>query len=138
MKRDPDCIRAVMLKIEELQQYTLDGDGCIENHGLYLEELCEALPKYKKEDIFYSLDLMEQAEYISLSTQWFNNVLGHCAVNYMTFYGHEFLDSIRDSKRWKTIKSGLSSVRNFSLSAMSSIAEGVTSAAIDAYLEGRL
>ncbi|MBC3938549.1 hypothetical protein D4A47_06415 [Anaerotruncus massiliensis (ex Liu et al. 2021)] len=53
----------------------------------------------------------------------------------MTLSGHEFLESIRDDDRWKRIKSGLSAIRNFSLSAISSIAEGVTSAAITAYLK---
>lgn len=135
MKLNHECIRSVMLKIEELQQYVLSDDGNIENHALHFEPLCKALPKFSKEDIFYSLDIMEQAGYISLSTNWANNRLYGCAVNYMTFAGHEFLDSIRDPKHWRTIKNGLSAVCNFSLSTISSIAEGVTTAAISAYLQ---
>ena len=35
-------------------------------------------------------------------------------VNYITFVGHEFLDSIRESKQWATIKKVLSKVGAFS------------------------
>lgn len=124
-----------MLKIEELQKYVLSSDGGIENHALFFEPLCEALPKFSKEDIYYSLDIMEQAGFISMSADWSNNRMYYCAVNYMTYAGHEFLDSIRDPKHWRTIKSGLSAVCNFSLSTIASIAEGVTTAAINAYLQ---
>ena len=48
--------------------------------------------------------------------------------------GHEFLSKIRDNNQWSKVKTGLSAVRNYSLSAISSVAEGVTSAAISAYL----
>lgn len=54
----------------------------------------------------------------------------------MTFQGHELLAQIQGEKQWSKVKSGLSAVRNFSLSAMSAIAEGVSSAAINAYLSG--
>ncbi|SCJ79203.1 Uncharacterised protein [uncultured Flavonifractor sp.] len=47
--------------------------------------------------------------------------------------GHEFLAKIRDETQWGAVKKGLSAVRNYSLSAISSIAEGVTSAAIGSY-----
>lgn len=135
MKLNPDCVRAVMLKIEELHRYSVNDQGEIENHPVFIDELFSALPKYDKEDIYYSLDIMEQAGYISLSGSWFNNRLCECEVNYITYNGHEFLNSIRDPKHWTSIKKGFAAVRNYSLSAIGAIAEGVTSAAIDAYLQ---
>lgn len=49
--------------------------------------------------------------------------------------GHELLGKIRDTNQWRSVKNGISAVRNYSLSAISSVAEGVTSAAISAYLQ---
>lgn len=136
MKLNNECIRAVMLKIEEVQEFSLNDDGLIERDYLTLETLCEDLPDHSKEDIFYSLYNLEQAGYVNMSVQWASGgVVYHCVINYMTFAGHEFLDRIRDPKHWSIIKGGLSAVRNYSLDAINAIAGGVTSAAISAYLE---
>ena len=135
MKLNPDCVRAVMLKIEELHYYSVNDLSEIENHPISIYMLFEALPKYDKIDIYYSLDLMEQAGHISLSGSWLNNRFIECEVNYITYAGHEFLNSIRDPKHWTIIKKGLTVVRNYSLSAIGAIAEGVTTAAINTYLQ---
>lgn len=58
------------------------------------------------------------------------------AVFSITWNGHQFLEQIRDDNRWSGVKTALSSIRNYSLSAISSIAEGMTSAAISAYFSG--
>lgn len=58
------------------------------------------------------------------------------AVLSLTWQGHQFLESIRDKKRWEKVKGILGGIRNYSLSAISSTAEGITSAAINAYFSG--
>lgn len=56
------------------------------------------------------------------------------SVKYLTFAGHEFLASVRDDSRWKRLKKALPSIRNYSLDAIKALSEGMTSAAINAYL----
>lgn len=133
MKLNLECIRAVMLSLESELIFTDDGD-CLTKNDVSLEQLCESLPEYEKCDIFYSLFNLDQAGYLNISVQWTSDSVYECVVNYMTYDGHEFLNEIRDSNRWDKVKTITSAIRNYSLSAVSSIAEGVTSAAISSFL----
>lgn len=136
MKLNSDCIRSVMLMIEEKWELGTDPNGNIRMGYIGLRQLCTALPEYSKEDIFYSLYNLEQAGYLDLSILWAGGrVAIECDVNYITYEGHEFLNRIRDTKRWTIIKGGLNAVRDYSLSAISSVAEGVANAAISKYVE---
>lgn len=133
MKLNLECIRSVMLSLERELSFTDDGD-CLTKNDVSLELLCELLPEYQKEDIFYSLFNLDQAGYLNISVHWASDSVYECLVNYMTYDGHEFLNEIRDGKRWNKVKSITTAIRNYSLSAVSSIAEGVTNAAISAFL----
>ena len=93
------------------------------------------MPTYSKEDVFYAIFNLDQAGYISASINWIGSYVQDCAINYMTYSGHQFLDKIRDDNRWNRVKTGLSVIRDFSLSAINSVAEGMTNAAINAYLQ---
>lgn len=136
MKLNPDCMRAVMLEIENKWEIGTDSSGNLYMGEVDIHHLYKALDKYSKEDIFYSLYNLNQAEYLDLSVFMADGgVILECVVNHMTYAGHEFLNRIRDPKHWSVIKSGLSAVRNYSLDAINSIANGVTGAAIEAYLE---
>ena len=135
MKLNPDCIRAVMLQIENDWKIKDDGRGHLAFGSLSLSQLCQSLPEHSQEDIFYTLHNLEQAGYIKAQITWSNGAVYRCVVNYMTYAGHEFLNGIRDPKHWAVIKSGMDAVRNYSLDAINAIAGGVTSAAISAYFE---
>lgn len=134
MKLDTNCVRDVLLTVESLQRVFVNDDGDIEKETLWADDLYAALPQYDKAVVFYALYNLDQAGYIDLSVQWISDCVNMCAINYMTYEGHEFLESIRDSKQWSSVKKGLSAIRNYSLAAISSVAEGITSAAINSYL----
>lgn len=136
MKLNPDCIRAVMLEIEKSWKITECEDGTLEMGSLNIYDLYNALPKFDKADIFYSVFNLDQVGYIDLNIQWASGGIPYyCVINHMTYAGHEFLDQIRDNKHWGLIKKGLSTVGNYSLSAISAVAEGVANAAISAFLK---
>lgn len=134
MKLNPECVRAVLLCVEERQRVFVNDENHVEKETLFLEDICNSLPDFDKAEIFYALNNLDQAGYISISTKWANGAVYMCAVNDITYYGHEFLAHIRDTERWGVVKKALASVRDYSLSAISSVAEGVTTAAISAYL----
>ena len=135
MKLNSDCIRAVMLKLEDMLSMESDDRHHMFMRSVRLEELCDAVPRFSPEDVFYSLHNLEQAGYVELTTQYADGgILMYCYVDDITFLGHEFLNRIRDAKHWTTIKACLAKVQDYSLSAISSIAEGVTKAAMDKYL----
>lgn len=136
MKLDIDCVREVLLYLENMETYVTDDDGDITLQGSYLGQICQAIPNYPKEQIFYTLKTLEDGGFLNMTTKWASNSVHFCHVSSLTYDGHELLESVRDEKHWSAIKTGLAAVRNYSLSAVASIAEGVTSAAIGAYLGG--
>lgn len=139
MKLNPDCIRAVMLEIEKSWKLETDYKGNIRMGTLDINTLYEALPNFDKKDIFYSLYNLHQAEYLELSIFWADGGVAYdCTVNYMTFTGHQFLDKIRDTQNWSKVKKGLDVVRNYSLDAITALAEGIANAAIAAALKESL
>lgn len=134
MKLDMDLLRQIMLFLETQDYFIENPDGSIENEPVWFETLCEHFSDTGKQQIFYSLQNLHQAEYIILQASWADDTMQNCCVSTITFKGHEFIASVCDDKNWKRIKKGLLAVRNYSLSAINAIAEGVTSAAISAFL----
>ena len=136
MRLEPDCVRDILLFIEDMDTYVLDGDGDIALQGAFWEEISEKLAQYPETQIYYTLSKLEEGSLINMTSQWGGGALTSCHVSSLTFEGHEFLENIRDSKRWNIVKNGLSAVRNYSLSVIAAISEGVTSGAVSAYLGG--
>lgn len=134
MKLNISCVRDLLLLLEEKPFYTVNEHGFIESQIVLLDDICSELPQYSSSDIYYTLSLLDDAGFLSLITQWGDDSLIFCAVESMTYAGHELLENIRDDGRWKAVTAGLAAVRNYSLSAISSLAEGITAGAISAYL----
>lgn len=135
MKINQDCLRDVLLQVEDNLTVSVCEDGLIVLGNLSIDDLYSLLPAYTKEDIFYSLSICENAGFVVLRTLNSMSGIVQCDVTQMTYAGHEFLNQIRDSSRWSAIKKATSAVRDYSLDAIKSIAEGVTAAAISAYFK---
>ena len=136
MKLNPDCIRAVMIEIENSLEIGISENDLPFMGIIGLHELSDALPEYSKEDIFYTIFTLEQAGYLSATIK--DNISGEivlCYVHHMTFAGHEFLDKIRDTQNWTKVKKGMNAIRNYSLDAITALAEGIANAAIAAALK---
>ena len=130
MKLDHNCVRDVLLYLESVPYIKADPDGGMEFTGVWLNSICEALPRYSEEMIFYTLFELDDGEYISLSGQDADGVTTICCVNYITYAGHEFLDTIRANPTWEKTLSIAGEIGNFSLRTLEKIAEGVATAFI--------
>lgn len=128
MKLNIDCVRDVMLKIEELQRVIVNDDGEVEKETLWINSLYSALPNHGKEDIFYALYNLDQAGYVNISVQWISGCVYTCAINHMTYAGHEFLNKIRPTTIWEKTTNTASKVGNYGLQMLEKIAEGVAAA----------
>lgn len=134
MKLNHDCVRAVMLEIEKLHKITIDDDNNASFDLLWADTLYKEMPQYAKEDIFYSLYNLDQAGYVRISTNSGSDSIYLCAINCMTYAGHEFLEKIRDPKAWRYIKGVGNAIGNFSLALINQTANGVATAFINEYL----
>lgn len=121
MKLNPDCVRDTLIAIESQPI----------GSALQLPDLCNLLPKYSEAEVFYTCKKLEEGRFINAKVK---QSIGVLVVDDLTYNGHEFLAKIRDEKHWGAVKKGLSAVRDFSLSAISSLAEGIASAVINSYL----
>ena len=134
MRLSPECIRSVMLTLEKELVFTCRDDVLARN-CLSLDQICALLPAFSKEDVFYTIYNLDQAGYLDISIQWTGGgEVYHCSVKDITFPGHEFIARIRDAERWKKVKGAIGAIRDYSLSAIASVSEGITSAAISAYI----
>lgn len=113
MKLTPDCLRDTLLALEEWLVLNEELEFCI----LDLEELCKTsrLLRYSKQEIAYTLVLLEEAEFIKALIIYASDCIDDLSVIRLTFQGHQFLDSIRPFPLWKKIlsvseKTGLTSV----------------------------
>ena len=121
-----DCVRDVLMAVER----------CEFGETLTLSALQKQVATYSLNEVCYTCLKLEEGGFLRLTTiqapiHPFPMVK---SIDDLTYQGHEFIAKIRDAQQWTAVKKGAKAVRNYSLSAISSIAEGVTAAAINAYL----
>lgn len=135
MKLNHDCLRDVLIYLESIDYVVVDDYGNTSFDIVCIDDVYSAFTKWSKQDILYSVSNLSQAGFIKVLEP--DNSVLPCPIGvlYITYKGHEFLDKIRDEKRWALISKSLSSIRDYSIDAINAIANGVTSAAIAAYLQ---
>lgn len=117
MQLKHECVRDILIFCEK----TLSFDENLSWKPLYLDDFCSALPKYSKEDIAYTLYLLDEAKY--LDTYIINASGGICDIGVyrLTYTGHEFVDTIKSNTIWKKIQKALSSINSASLPVIQSL-----------------
>lgn len=118
MKLDHECVRSILLTIEEKHQY---------GKVLRLEEILqsERLSDFDEDEIKYVLIKLADAEYISGTPTYGSNQLVDFDCNVLTWSGHQFLDTIRDPEVWKKTKRIASKLTSVSITMLSSIGSQV-------------
>lgn len=134
MKINQDCMRDVLLSLEENLQLTVEEDGLVVFSGIPVSFLYNVLPQYSKEDIFYTVTMLSDANLIVIKSKRVTGGVLYCTILQMTYEGHQFLDRVRDPERWKNTKKVLAAVRDFSLDAIRAVTDGLTSAALSRFL----
>ncbi|MCT8386077.1 DUF2513 domain-containing protein [Leuconostoc mesenteroides] len=124
MKLNNDCVRSIMLFIED--KY-IDGNNLMINDFMSSEELSG----FSQEDILYTLKKLDEAGYINIKFTYASNSLYFLNCWGITWDGHKFLDTIRDTKVWRETKSIASKFASVPLNMMSDIAAKVLTALIE-------
>ena len=85
MKRDMELVRKLLLYIEE--NYTYEP---IDSNSVHLDN-------YSEEEIGYHLKIMLEGGLITtINANSMDSRTYECFINGITWFGHEFLDSVRD------------------------------------------
>ena len=122
MKLNPNCVRDILLQLEELPY----------QGSTTPEDLSSVLSSYTEDEISYCCFKLAEANYIDISTIRTIGMSGPAirSINDITFYGHEFLNNIRSEKIWDNVKAVGTKVGAASISAFTQIAAGVVTAVI--------
>lgn len=135
MKLNPDCIRDVMICLE-------NATGTRPEHPYYFREvnarsLMQYGPigeKYGYHEVVYTLIQLAESKYISMEFDCDNDRLSLNMGNvlYLTPKGHEFVAAMHDETIWtKKVLPALKSLGSVSLSIVEALASGATSAIIE-------
>lgn len=124
MKLNPDCLRDILLYIEETTD--LDTHVIFEPNNLPSELL-----GYPPEEVMYHIKQSQLADLIVLKS-WF--VSGSCLVRYLTPEGHKFISNIKNDSIWAKTKEISKSMGTISISLLTQIASNVAVSVIQSHL----
>lgn len=117
LKLDRDCVRDFLLALESL------GSGQTLTSENYRS--IPLLASYERDVIIYTAERLDEAGFINVK---FMPVVGGDKPFFatsITWYGHQFLDNIRDDGVWKETKKIASKVTSVSLGILADIAASV-------------
>lgn len=114
MELKHDCVREVLLFIEKNKP--------VDNY-LESSELSSSINEFSSQDINYSIKQLTNAGFIESKAIMVPDLY---LIGDLTWYGHQFLDDIRDDKIWKETKSRASQVSSASLPILQQIAVTVS------------
>lgn len=136
MRLNYDCVRDVLLKLEELLTIEYDEDSeSFELQFTDIEQLYNSLSEdYKIEDVLYTVKNLDEAGFISASFNYGDGCITDCIISDITYEGNEFIDQIRPKDIWSKIKSGFVKVGAVSLPIISDVASSLASSFISAKL----
>lgn len=137
MQLNYDCVRDVLLKLEELLLIRYDNKSdSFSFTRINIKQIYESFPnkKYSMEDILYTVKNLGEAGFISVFTQYGGGDLTTCLVTDITYNGNEFINKVRPDTVWEKIKKALRKVGSVSLPIISEIASSLASAGLTAML----
>ena len=125
MKLNPDCIRDILITIE-------DNTGFGKYMSYSLNSTYDLLQKYTFDEVRYHID---QCELSNLITKVNKFIDGSCLIQDLSPSGHQFLADIRSDNNWNKTKSIAKTVGTSSLTAIKEIATNVIAEVIKAQFQ---
>ena len=134
MKMNLDCIRDVLLFIIDTQ--IIDSNLKIVPISCKDIYSSEKLEKYSQQEIFYSLLLLKEGQYISCLSKSYDNTIVIFEITNVTYKGHMFYESIRESTVWEQTKSTAKKIGNHTLEFVEKVAHDMAVEGFKAFISG--
>ncbi|KYN77170.1 hypothetical protein A0J52_09930 [Clostridium sporogenes] len=116
MKLNPDCIRDILITIEENTGF--NSYMSYPNHNINYK----LLSSYSQNEVLYHLKQCELSELVT-KIHWY--IDGTCTITDLSPEGHKFLADIRSDTTWNRTKEISKKVGSSSISALKEIATSV-------------
>lgn len=124
MKLNPDCLRDILLYIEETTD--LDNALVFEPNNLP-QNLCN----YDSQEVMYHIKQAQLSNLIVLQS-WF--ISGSCLIKYLSPEGHQFVGNIKSDNVWQKVKEISKTMGASSVTLLAQIASNVALAVIKSHL----
>lgn len=137
MRLNYDCVRDVLLVLEELLTIEYDEDSeSFELNTVDINEVYDSLSdtNYTIEDVLYAVKNLDEADFISASIDYGDGCITDCIIDNITYEGNEFINKIRPIDMWSKIRNGFIKVGSVSLPIISEIATSLTTSFISSRL----
>lgn len=128
MKLNEDCLRdTLILLVDNLQIFIDKKYKTVEFGKLSVLQIAEELPEYSLEDVFQSLYILSQNNYV----KGINNVyvngqpLSNIYINEVTYLGFQFYESIQPEPLWNKTKNIIKQVGVHSLEFIETVAHDI-------------
>ena len=134
MKLNYDCVRDVLLKLEEILTCEY-SDGTISIESINIDNLYQALSDdYSVEDIFYSAYNLEQAGFLDANFLFGDGRIVDGVIFNITYSGHQFLQQIRPKTVWDKSKSVFKNIGTISVDIIKSVTSTILTDTINHYI----
>lgn len=124
MKLNPDCVRDILLFVEENTDYKV---SC----RILKDDIPAQLSKYPANVVMYHVEQCVMSEYFSKTSSDLNS---NITIKGLSPAGHKFIDNVRNDEIWSDVKSVSAKVGSKSLDSLMQIATGVITALIQSQL----
>ncbi len=125
MKLNPDCIRDILLCVE-------NGTSLKAPLSINYCNVPDVLSDYSFDEISYHAKQAELSGLISVMSWYYD---GGFAIKYLLPAGHEFLSNIRNDSNWVKVKEISQKIGSSSLDVLKSIAANVISSLLRSYYD---
>lgn len=117
MRRDPDLIRLIMLKLEAFEK---------PSSALYYVSCRDDLSfdGFTYDQVYYHVDQILQKRWLDSAGDNTIDIDGSFGFRSLTPQGHDFVDSVRDDTIWKLTKEGAIAAGGFTLDTLSALGKG--------------
>ncbi len=127
MKLNPDCIRDILLTVEEATTYSKMFEYDPETSDF------KRLKSYSEEEVMYHLRQCKENNFFIKCTF---NTIGGCTLIDLSPKAHQFLADIRSDNVWHKTKETAKTVGSYSLDVLVKIASSVVASLINSALQG--
>ena len=121
MKLNPDCVRDILLYVEDSTDY--HKSCCISPSSL-----ADSLQSYPVNVVMYHL---EQCCFSGYFSKYSSDLEGNVTIKGLSPLGHQFIDNIRNDNIWNDVKNISGKVGSKSLNALMQISTGVITSIIE-------
>lgn len=137
MRLNYDCVRDVLLKLEELLTIKYDENSeSFDFDMVDIKQLYDSLSNtdYTIEDVLYTVKILDGADFISASMNYGDGRIVDCIIIDITYEGTEFINKVRPKDIWSKLKGGFVKAGAVSLPIISSIASSLVTSLVKSHI----